>query len=427
MLELPRLDHLRGEVCPLVGDEAPRAVDPVRGEEPPREQSVDRAVQPERVPGNQPAHLVAQDVGVAQPPQDAPGDLRPELRVVGARSVCFRLREVVEQRAEARLEPLAGVRRALDDLEHVLVERRRLPGRAEVVADRRLELGEELDERTGVPREPERRRGLLPEEELRKLPHPVGIDASADSLGGDVPQARGFRAHLCERVVREREGELGEQSQAAEYAQGVLTEAVRACGVELAPLEVGEPSERIDELPGLEAPRHRIDGEVTAGHVVGDRDGRVGDDLEVPVPGADAPLLPRRRQLDTGGRESPDPGVPRVEADADELPVHLHVLHPTVRLECRAEAGVVDPGDEEVLVGVRDAEQLVAHRAPDDVRVEVERADVAADFGLHDRARYISPGAQRWAIASISTSAPDGSFATWNVERAGGRSPTRAA
>ena len=44
---------------------------------------------------------------------------------------------------------------------------------------------------------------------------------------------------------------------------------------------------------------------------------------------------------------------------------------------------MVDARDEEVLVGVRDPEQLVAHRATDDVRVEAERADIAADLGRH--------------------------------------------
>jgi len=44
---------------------------------------------------------------------------------------------------------------------------------------------------------------------------------------------------------------------------------------------------------------------------------------------------------------------------------------------------VVDARHEEVLVRVVDAEQLVTHGAPDDVRIEAERADVAADLGRH--------------------------------------------
>ena len=56
----------------------------------------------------------------------------------------------------------------------------------------------------------------------------------------------------------------------------------------------------------------------------------------------------------------------------DELPVHLHVLHAAVRLEQRPQAVVVDAGDEKVLVGMREAEQLVADGAADDVGVEAE-------------------------------------------------------
>ena len=153
-----------------------------------------------------------------------------------------------------------------------------------------------------------------------------------------------------------------------------------------------EPAEGVDQLAGREASRHRVDREVAPRHVVLDRDGRIGDDLEVAVAGPDAALRPRRRQLDPGGRERADRPVARVEADADELAVHLHVLDAPVRLERGAEPGLVDARHEEVLVRVRDPEQLVAHGAADDVRVEPERADVAADLGRHGRARYVSPG-----------------------------------
>ncbi len=55
-------------------------------------------------------------------------------------------------------------------------------------------------------------------------------------------------------------------------------------------------------------------------------------------------------------------------------------------------AGLVDARDEEVLVGVRDPEQLVAHGAADDVGVEAERADVAADRGRHEPDSRVSRG-----------------------------------
>ena len=190
--------------------------------------------------------------------------------------------------------------------------------------------------------------------------------------------------------------------------------------VQLAPLEVRAAAEGIDELARLEALGHGVDGEVAPRHVVDDRHGRVGDDLEVAVPRADALLAAGRCQLEPGRRERPDRRVARVEADADELAVDLEVLDPPVRLERRAQAGVVDARDEEVLVRVVDPEQLVAHGAPDDVRIEAERADVAADLGRHGQAERALSRAYRWATASISTRAPEGSAATWNVERAGG-------
>ena len=113
-------------------------------------------------------------------------------------------------------------------------------------------------------------------------------------------------------------------------------------------------------------------------------------------------------------------------------PCTSHVLDAAVGLEERAQARLVDPGHEEVLVAVRNAEQLVADGAADDVGVDAERADVGADRGRHRLDCDASSGrrgeayasAYVWATASISTSAPEGSFATSNVERAGGRSPT---
>ena len=74
------------------------------------------------------------------------------------------------------------------------------------------------------------------------------------------------------------------------------------------------------------------------------------------------------------------------------------------------------PGNEEVGVLRIDAQQLVANGPADDVRAEVERPDVVLDPFRHPY--------RASATASISTSAPDGSFATSTVERAGGVSPT---
>ena len=92
------------------------------------------------------------------------------------------------------------------------------------------------------------------------------------------------------------------------------------------------------------------------------------------------------------GTSRADLAVARVEAHADELAVHLHVLHPAVRLERRAQPGLVDARDEEVLVGVLDPEQLVANGAADDVGVEPEGADVTADRGRHEPDSRVSRG-----------------------------------
>ena len=311
--------------------------------------------------------------------------------------------------------------RRLHDREEVLVERERLARGAEVVADHRPVLRQHLDEGAGVPREPQGEGGPAAEEELRELPEPVRLLPAADPLRRDVPQAAGARAHLVEGLVGEREVELRDEAQAAEDAQGILLEAPGRDRAQEPLLEIDAAAERVDELVRLEPLRHRVDGEVAAPHVVLDRDGGIRHDLEVAVPRPDAALAPRRRQLDARGRRRPHRGIARVKPHPDELAVDLHVVHAPVGLERRAETRLVEPRDEEVLVRVRDPEQLVAHRPADDVGVEAERADVAADLGGHSGG---CGAAQRCAIASISTSAPAGSFATSNVERAGGVAPT---
>ena len=108
--------------------------------------------------------------------------------------------------------------------------------------------------------------------------------------------------------------------------------------------------------------------------------------------------------------------VPRVVPHTDRAPGDDELLGPAVREQRRAQPGDVDARDEEVRVLRVDAQQLVANRPADDVRAEVERPDVVLDPLGHPY------GAS--AIASISTSAPEGSFATSTVERAGGVSPT---
>ena len=187
----------------------------------------------------------------------------------------------MEQRAEAHGQRRPGVGGVLDDREDMLVERAGLAGRSEVVADHRAELGDDLDQRPGVTCQAERQSGPRPEQELRQLPHAVGVEAPADPLCRDVTEAARLGAHLPERVLREREGELRDEPETAQDPQRVLPEAVRAHRVQLAPLEVREPAEGVDQLAGREASGHGVDREVAPRHVVRDRDGRIGHDLEV--------------------------------------------------------------------------------------------------------------------------------------------------
>jgi hypothetical protein len=56
---------------------------------------------------------------------------------------------------------------------------------------------------------------------------------------------------------------------------------------------------------------------------------------------------------------------------------------------------MIDARNQEVLVSVRDPEQLVAHGAADDVRVETERANVAADSSGHGGDSCLNAGATR--------------------------------
>ncbi len=118
-------------------------------------------------------------------------------------------------------------------------------------------------------------------------------------------------------------------------------------------------------------------------HVVLDRQGWVCDDLEVVPAGAGRDLLARRRELDPGSRELPDPAVVRVEADTHEAIGDDEILDAAVRSERRPQPLGVDAGHEEIRVLRVEAEQFVAHGAADEVGVEPERADVVLDLRTH--------------------------------------------
>ena len=189
----------------------------------------------------------------------------------------------------------------------------------------------------------------------------------------------------------------------------LLRETVRSTRA----LEVSSAAVRVDERAVGEPAGHRVDREVAAREILLHRRRRVDDDLEVvpPRPGRD--LAARRCELDPGRNERAQLAVARVVAHTHGAAGDDELLGAAVRRERGAQAVDVDAGHEEVRVLRVDAEQFVADRAADDVGVEPERADVLLDLLQTDE-----------AIASISTSAPDGSFATSTVDRAGGVSPT---
>ena len=268
------------------------------------------------------------------------------------------------------------------------------------------------------------RRRLGAEEELRQLPHPVRGEPAADPLRRHVGHLRRPLAHLAERVLVRLEAELRDEAQAADDPQRVVAEARRARRAEDAPLEVAAAVERVEHLAGLDAAGDRVDGEVAPAHVLGERDRRVGHDLEVVAPRPGRLLHARRRELDPRRRQHADGAVAWKEPDADVAAVHGQVLDPAVRLEGGAELLVADARDDEVRVLVRDPEQVVAHGAADLPRVEVEAAHVVLGRSRRHPDLHAPIVTIGGAIASISTRAPDGSAATSTVERAGGRSPT---
>ena len=293
VLELPRLDHLRGEVGSLVGDELAGDVDPVRGEEATREPAVDRPVEVEGVPGDELA-----DTGLrARSGTGGAAATRPRSarRPRACRSRPASPSGLPRSWSSAQRRTASGASASAACWTTAKRCSSSVPGwRAEpsVVADRPCANSGMTSTSAPVSRaEPERQSRPRPEQELRQLPHAVGVEPPADPLGRDVPEPAGLCAHLRQRVLREREAELRDEPQTAQDPQRVLPEAVRAHGVQLAPLEVREPAEGVDELAGREAPGHGVDREVAPRHVVRDRDGRIGDDLEVAMARPDAALL----------------------------------------------------------------------------------------------------------------------------------------
>ena len=180
-------------------------------------------------------------------------------------------------------------------------------------------------------------------------------------------------AHLRERLLVRVEVELRDEAKPAHESQRILGEARRRDRAQAARLEVGLAAVRVDERPVGEPARHRVDREVAAR-----RSSSTGADGSTTIskscrPGPVETLAARRRQLDPGGHAA-DLRVARVEPHADRPAGDDELLDAAVRLERARRPSMSTPGNEEVGVLRVEPEQLVAHRAADDVRVEPERA-----------------------------------------------------
>ena len=258
------------------------------------------------------------------------------------------LARIVEERREADAEPRAGVGGRLDDAEEVLVERQLVVAALLVEADRRFELGQDLDERAGVAREPERLRRRGAEEELRELAQAVAREPASDPLAGDVDESRRPFPHLPLRLGIEVEAELRDEAETAHDSQRIVLEAHARSSSAGSGARGRQPAERIDQLARRQPARDRVDREVAPGHVLAQRDRGVGGDLEVVAARPRRALDARRRELDPGRLKGARLPVSREEAHADPLLRDDQILDLPVRLERRAQLGVADPGHDEV-------------------------------------------------------------------------------
>ena len=205
---------------------------------------------------------------------------------------------------------------------------------------------------------------IAAEQELRQLAEPVRRQAAADALAADERHRIRLAPHLGERLCGRFEVELGDEPQAAHQAQRIFRKARVGDGPEHARVEIPAAAEGIDERFVGQAPRHRVDREVTPCEVVLDRGLRIDDDLEVVASRPRRDLAARRRELDPGGHLATEGTVGRMEAHAHRTPCDGERLGAAVRSERGAEAGDVDAGNEEVGVLRVDPEELVRTAPP---------------------------------------------------------------
>ena len=383
---------------------------------------------------------LAQRVRVPQPPQRAVGELRSHLSVVAVPGPRVemqqsvppaprdpRLAEIVEERRKAHAQRHARVGGRLDDPEGVLVDGKVVVPAVLVEADRRLELGQHRDEHARVAGEPSALRGLRAEQQLGSSPIPSAASPPPIRSRRDEPHGRRPPRASARSVRSSGSRSSCDTSRSPRTSRSGSSAKLRGETVRSTPrFRSPRPSNGSTSVAVAEPPRDRVDGEVAA------RAGRprprvgVDDDLEVVAAGPGRALAraaartrsrPARARGPRGraGRAGAPTGRPRDD----------EVLDPAVRLERRAQALGVEaerrgsPHPSSRARAARRARRRRRGRRRARATRRSPRSLSCAAFVAASRAAAATASGGS-AIASISTSAPDGSFATSTVERAGG-------
>ena len=302
--------------------------------------------------------------------------VRPPPRDVG-------LAEVVEQRSQAHAQRRAGVGRGLDDLERVLVDRHVVVPALLFEPDRLLELRQQVHEHAGVAGKPQRLRRMLAQQQLRELAHPVRREPAADALTRDTAHAVRRRLASARASARPDRGRAARRS----AARGrVAADPRQSCSASrsasIAALEVARgrcsgstilpvASRRAIALIVKSRRSRSSSTDATGRRRSRSRDGQGRSRSRAAAGRARCRLGASLRTSASRGRSARPRAVRRRRA-----------LRPPVWFERGTQAGDVDAGHEEVRVFRLVPEQLVAHRAADDVRVQPERPDVLLDERL---------------------------------------------
>src|SRR3954453_19331190 len=335
---------LADQVGLLVREEIDPETIAVAAQQPPRAERVG-AADVEHVEADDPDDALAQLVRIAQATERRLRELRADVGVVApprprvevepaiaAPPRDLRLAEIVKKRRQAKPKRVTCTGRRLHDRAGVLVDGEGVIPRLLIEADRRLELGQELDEDAGVARDLERAARLGAQEQARDLTHAAPRQPAADALARDDRDRAGLLAHLPQRLVVGGQADRRTEARPAHEPERVLREADRRHGPKASLAQVALPAERIDELAVVEMSRHGVDREVAPGEVVPHACRRVDDDLEGMAARPRRTLPPWRRELDPGGRAGADVPVSREEADADRLAGDDEVLDAAVWL-----------------------------------------------------------------------------------------------